>query len=78
VRVDPTRLELEQRFLGAGYGHPTAEASAAAELARRTEGLALEPVYTAKAVAALLDGLRSGRPTAGPVLYWHTHSGVPA
>jgi 1-aminocyclopropane-1-carboxylate deaminase/D-cysteine desulfhydrase-like pyridoxal-dependent ACC family enzyme len=34
----------------------------------------LEPVYTAKAVAALLELNRRSAFGAGPVLYWHTYS----
>ena len=33
----------------------------------------LEPVYTAKAAAALLELNRTGAFGAGPVLYWHTY-----
>jgi len=33
----------------------------------------LEPVYTAKAVAALLELNRRGAFGPGPVLYWHTY-----
>ena len=52
------------------------EADQAVELARREEGLTLEPVYTAKAMAALL-ALRRGRELGqGPVLYWHTHDAL--
>jgi D-cysteine desulfhydrase len=48
---------LEHRFAGPGYGHPTAEADAAIEVARAS-GLPLEPNYTAKALAALLAAAR--------------------
>ena len=34
----------------------------------------LEPVYTAKAAAALLELNRRGAFREGPVLYWHTYS----
>jgi D-cysteine desulfhydrase len=38
------------------------------------EDVVLEPVYTAKAVAALLELNRRGAFGTGPVLYWHTYS----
>jgi D-cysteine desulfhydrase len=67
------RLVLDTRWLGAGYGHRSVEGTAAGEvLAAR--GVTSEPVYTAKAAAALLD-LAPRAP--GPVLYWQTHSTVP-
>ena len=39
----------------------------------RTEGILLDPVYTAKAMAALIDWIRRGRLTEkDSVLFWHT------
>jgi D-cysteine desulfhydrase len=66
-------LRVEQRWLGAGYGHPTPEGERAQELARG-EQVELEPVYTAKAMAALLGMRERGEFGAGPVLYWHTYN----
>jgi len=40
--------------------------------------LRLEPVYTAKTLAALLAGVGRGEFGSGPVLFWNTHSAVPA
>jgi D-cysteine desulfhydrase len=68
------RLRVENGWLGAGYGHRTPEAERAQELAR-VEQLELEPVYTAKAMAALI-GLRERGRLDEPVLYWHTHNAL--
>ena len=65
-------LDLETGWLGEGYGHPTA-AGAEAISAFAADGVALEPVYTAKAAAALLALNAAGRFGLGPVLYWHTY-----
>ena len=65
-------LDLETGWLGEGYGHPTA-AGAEAISAFAADGVALEPVYTAKAAAALLALNAAGRFGPGPVLYWHTY-----
>jgi D-cysteine desulfhydrase len=62
---DPERLVVTNEFLGAGYGHPTPESEAAL---RRTGDLSLDPVYTAKAMAAAL-----ALEAPGPLLYLHTH-----
>lgn len=62
-------------YLGAGYGHATGAARAAIERARDDEGLALDPVYTGKTMAAVLDHARDG---GGPALYWHTYSAIAA
>lgn len=63
-------------YLGPGYGDASPEGDEAAELALRTEGLVLDPVFTAKAMAALIAQTRAGR-LAGPVVFLHT-GGIPA
>ena len=68
-------LKVEPRWLGRGYGHSTPEAERALALLAEREGVALDPVYTAKAMAALLDLNGAGAFGAGPVLYWHTAGG---
>jgi D-cysteine desulfhydrase len=52
---------------GPGHALPSAEGEAAAATALRTAGLVLDPVYTAKALAAL-PAVAAGR----PALFWHT------
>ena len=52
---------------GPGHGLPSAEGTAAAVQAVRTEGLMTDPVYTAKALS-LVARQRGG----GPVVFWHT------
>jgi D-cysteine desulfhydrase len=66
-------LRLERGWLGPGYGRSTPESEQAMELVER-ERVTLDPVYTAKAVAALLGLNASGAFGEGPVLYWHTYS----
>lgn len=66
-------VEVVHGYLGGGYGHATPAGTAALERARDAEGLKLDPVYTSKTMAALLDRLPSA---GGPVLYWHTYNGV--
>lgn len=70
LRLEPGMLDLTRAQLGAGYGHPTAAAARAAELAA-PEGLHLDPVYTAKAMAGLL-ALRAEQRLGEPVLFVHT------
>lgn len=47
-------------FLGDGYGVPSAAGARAAERAARAEGVLLDPVFGAKAMAGLLSGVESG------------------
>ncbi|CAN5201958.1 D-cysteine desulfhydrase [soil metagenome] len=73
--VGPIRdPEVLDGYLGPGHGKPSPEGRAAAELAARTEGLVLDPVFTAKAMAALVD---LSRDATGPIVFWHT-GGAPA
>ena len=55
-------------YLGPGYGIASPEGDAAARLVARTEGVFLDPVFGAKAMAALVDAVRSGR-VEGPVVF---------
>ncbi len=71
-------LRLRTEWLGEGYGHRTPQARAATDLAREAEGLTLDPVYTSKAMAAVLDLMdEDGARSRGPVLYWHTYGPRP-
>jgi 1-aminocyclopropane-1-carboxylate deaminase/D-cysteine desulfhydrase-like pyridoxal-dependent ACC family enzyme len=61
---------------GPRYGAITKECRKAVQLAARTEGLVLDPVYTGKALAGLVAGVEAGR-IRGTVVFWHT-GGAPA
>ena len=63
------RVEVVAEFLGGGYGHPTPEGQEAMRRAAEA-GLTLEPVYTAKAMAAAL-----ALDLEPPVLFWNTYGG---
>jgi D-cysteine desulfhydrase family pyridoxal phosphate-dependent enzyme len=68
-----TSVEIDDRFLGTGYGIPTEAAQEAIELSARTEAIFLDPVYTGKAMAGLIAYVRQQRFTEGQtVLFWHT------
>ena len=64
---------IDDRFLGMGYGYPTATGIEATEVARSL-GLQLDPSYTAKAFAACLDYARVGK--FRRMIYWHTLGAV--
>ncbi|WP_394822118.1 1-aminocyclopropane-1-carboxylate deaminase/D-cysteine desulfhydrase [Pendulispora albinea] len=68
------RFRVTSRYLGAGYGHRTAWGDRATALAQGS-GLTLDPTYTAKTFAAVLDLVDSGR--YRHVLYVHTLSSAP-
>ncbi|MEO7132586.1 MAG: pyridoxal-phosphate dependent enzyme, partial [Vicinamibacterales bacterium] len=77
-RLDLEDLVTDQGYIGDGYGIPTAEALEAIELLARTEAILLDPCYTSKAMAALIDHVRSGTLSPGEtVVFLHT-GGMPA
>jgi len=55
---------------GPGYGAASADGGAAAGLAAATEGLLLDPVFTAKAMAVLVATIGTG--LSGPAVFVHT------
>ncbi|HEX5224693.1 MAG TPA: pyridoxal-phosphate dependent enzyme [Solirubrobacteraceae bacterium] len=65
-------LDLSQ--LGDGYGAFTDAGIEAIDLLARTEGVALDPVYSAKGMAGLIADARAGH-IDGPVVFWHTGGG---
>ena len=63
--IDAAAIDLDESQLGAGYGRPSERRRRRpAELLARTEGILVDPIYTAKALAGLIAGVRSGRGTA--------------
>ncbi len=74
--VDPVDIELDDRWLGAGYGQPTSAAEAAARALARSEGLLVDPIYTAKGLAGLIGAVRDGRFDGRRVVFWHA-GGLP-
>lgn len=68
-----TPIEIDDTFVGGGYGVPTDASREAIDLAARCEALFLDPVYTAKAMAGLIAYVRQQRFTDGQtVVFWHT------
>ncbi len=74
--IPDAAIELDESQLGAGYGQPTAEAAAATDLLARTEGILTDPIYTAKALAALVADVRAGRLDGRLGIFWHA-GGLP-
>lgn len=72
-RFREAAVEVDDRFVGQGYGLPTNESREALGLAARTEAVFLDPTYTAKAMAALIARIRSRElPGRYTILFWHT------
>ena len=66
-------VDVDDGFVGGGYGVPTTESREAIELLARTEAIFLDPTYTSKAMAGLVAKWRRGDfKHMDTVLFWHT------
>lgn len=71
--VSDSAILVDDRHYLPGYGLPNDGLREAMLLAARTEGLLLDPVYSGKAMAGLIAGIREGSLPAGArVLFLHT------
>jgi len=71
-------ITLWDDYFAPRYGEPNDEGMAAVKLLARLEGIMLDPVYTGKAMAGLIDGIAQNRfRREGPLLFVHT-GGSPA
>jgi L-cysteate sulfo-lyase len=78
ARFAPSDIMVNADYLGAGYGVMGALERNAIRLAAEMEGLLLDPVYTGRAFAGMIDLIRKSEIRRGEsVLFWHT-GGTPA
>jgi 1-aminocyclopropane-1-carboxylate deaminase/D-cysteine desulfhydrase-like pyridoxal-dependent ACC family enzyme len=73
---EPGPIELDETQLGDGYGRPTAAAGEAAAALARSEGILVDPIYTAKALASLVARARGGAWDGQRIVFWHA-GGLP-
>lgn len=71
LRLREFDFDLRTDYCGKGYQVPTKSGSDAIRLLAQKEGIFLEPVYTAKAFAGLVDVANKGE-LPGKTLFWHT------
>ena len=77
-RVSAADIDIREDYMGPKYGSVTPAGREAMDLVARTEGILLDPVYTAKAMAGLIDDARQGRLSANDkAVFIHT-GGTPA
>jgi 1-aminocyclopropane-1-carboxylate deaminase/D-cysteine desulfhydrase-like pyridoxal-dependent ACC family enzyme len=65
-------IEVDDTFVGEGYGIPTEASIEAIELCARREAVFLDPTYTSKAMAGLIARIRRRELVSGTILFWHT------
>lgn len=71
VHVNREDIDLRLEYAGRGYQVPTRESRLAIQTLARKEGIFLDPVYTSKAFAGLMD-LVARHEVKGRILFWHT------
>lgn len=59
--INPKQIFLNYDYVGEGYGIITKECREAIKLVAQTEGIFLDPVYTGKAMAGLIDHIKKGK-----------------
>ena len=78
TRLEPSDIRFDKDHLGPGYAAVSDQGLEAMTLLARTEGILVEPVYTAKAMAAVIDHIRRGNfQPEDNVVFIHT-GGTPA
>jgi L-cysteate sulfo-lyase len=78
VTITPDEIANHDDYIGERYGLVTEGGREALQLLARTEAVILDPVYSSKAMAGLIDHVRKGRLGKGErVIFVHT-GGTPA
>ncbi len=73
LSLKPEEVVGYDGYLGAGYAIMGAPEQEAIELVARTEGILLDPVYTGRAMAGMIDLIRKGEfGKDETILFWHT------
>ena len=70
-------VRVDDGVLAPGYGRLNDATVAAIRRTAESEGQFLDPVYTGRAMAGLIERAETGRLAGGRVLFWHT-GGAPA
>jgi 1-aminocyclopropane-1-carboxylate deaminase/D-cysteine desulfhydrase-like pyridoxal-dependent ACC family enzyme len=78
LEIQPSDVIVFDEYIGEGYGMVDRTVAQTIRLVFQTEGIVLDPVYTAKAMAGLIDLIQTGffKPT-DKVVFVHT-GGTPA
>ena len=73
VSIDNNEVRNTDAFVGKGYGMLTPKCADAIKLVAQTEGIFLDPVYSGKAMAGLIDHIERGQLTSDDtVIFLHT------
>lgn len=78
VSITPDEVTVYDDYIGTGYGAMTEGCLEAIRLVAQTEGFFLDPVYTGKAMAGLIDLIRKGKFTSKDTIVFIHTGGIPA
>ena len=71
--IDINRVDADDGYVGEGYGIPNEGTLEAIHLLAKTEGILLDPVYSGKGMAGLIDHVRKGTFSKNEkILFLHT------
>jgi D-cysteine desulfhydrase/L-cysteate sulfo-lyase len=72
-KLSDSDIIVDNNYVGAGYEIPSTRANRAVKIFAENEGVFLDPVYTGKAAAGMIDYLEKGKIEKGSdLLFWHT------
>jgi len=78
LTVTKDDVKILYDYVGEGYGILDEKSKETIKLVARTEGIMLDPVYTSKAMAGLMDLMKKGHfKNYGTIVFLHT-GGIPA
>ena len=72
-KLNSSDILVDNNYVGEGYEIPSAAANRAVKIFAEEEGIFLDPVYTGKAAAGMIDYLEKEKIAKGSeLLFWHT------
>lgn len=74
IKVPVSEVLILDDYFGGQYGKPTPEGKEAIKLAAEKEGVQLDPTYSGKAFAGLLDWSKKQGHQNEPLLFWQTYN----
>src|SRR6202040_715927 len=77
-RLTGDEFDADESYVAPGYGLPSPAGREALELLATTEAILVDPVYTAKALAALIADVRARKYRPGSTIIFIHTGGVPA
>ena len=78
LELSPSDILSSDEYIGERYGVLTQEGRDALKLVAETEGIFLDPVYTSKAMAGMIDQIRKGIITKNETVGFIHTGGLPA